>query len=550
MCGPCWAEHGGQAGAAEIGPPPPIALGSRDPRCQREWLDRLWAEQWVQLLRVDTRRKLRRLCRKLAAHADWDTFQTWPTWPRLMAASGWARSTLAGWLRQLRVLGWLGHVEHGSTPATRPMGVVDDVEGNRAAVYVLRVPLRLAEMPLTAAERARSAPAGGDHPRDHQQPGQDESGPVPGSRVAQPTDPGTRPVEPAPGQGRCHSAGDETWTPTTPVKDLFLEKDRGSTRARDFFHNPNIDASVGTEVMEALRARLEKEQVWTWDERVPTTRAQMLAAACELRRQHPILARLSGKAVRATARPYWRAGWTNADLLHALAYRPNSWWYATSCPVNQVISPAGWARSRLAAWRTPTGQILPGHSAQQATRDQVAARHGRAGLAALPAGAAALRPEHLLATARALAEQARETYQRNRRRDRVDELARPRSSAAAADPAGQRAGADACHATLAAARQALGQAAAAERDRVRAQLLAQARAHQAATHPTPASAASVGERGAAAGPDTVADSPADRARALAAAAADRAADRASTQAHARALARARADRAAARRPTP
>jgi hypothetical protein len=424
VCGPCWAEHGGQAAAGEIGPPPPIALGSRDPKCEKEWLDRLFAENWVLLLRVDTRRKLRRLARKLAIHANWETAETFPTWARLIDASGWKRSTMAGWLRQLRVLGWLGLVERGSTPQFRPMALVDDVEGNRAAVYRLRVPLRLAEMPLAVA--------------DPQEPSgrQGAAEPV----VAGP--------ESTADQAARLAVGDETWTPTTSVKDLYLRKVGGSSRARDFFHSSFTDLSVSTEVIEALRARLDASRAWTWDEKVPTSRGEMLAAACELRRQHPVLARLSGKAVRALCRPYWGARWTNGDVLHGLVYRPNSWWYSASCPAEQVYAPAGWATSRLAAWRTPDGRVLPGYSAHQAEAQRVRARHGRAAVDALPAGAVQFRPEHLLVRARALAGHARETVERRWRRERVDELRRIRPVAEAADTATWQAKSAECRRTF------------------------------------------------------------------------------------------------------
>jgi hypothetical protein len=411
VCGPCWAEHGGQATAGEIGPPPPIALGSRDPECEKEWLDRLFAQNWVQLLRVDTRRKLRRLARKLAVHANWETAETFPTWSALMSATGWARSTMAGWLRQLRLLGWLGLVERGSTPQFRPMALATDVEGNRAAVYRLRIPLRLAELPLAVTDLPEPPGA---------QRGAEPVAAAPESQVD---------------QAVRLDVGDETWTPTTPVKDLYLEKVGGSSRARDFFHSSYTVTSVSTEVIEALRARLDEGEGWAWDEKVPASRGQMLAAACELRRQHPTLARLSGKAVRALCRPYWRASWTNGDVLHGLVYRPNSWWYSTSCPAEQVYAPAGWAASRLAAWRTPDGRVLPGYSAHQAEAQRVRDRHGQGAVDALPAGAVRFRPDHVLVRARAVAGYARETIERRWRRERADELARVRPITEAADSA-------------------------------------------------------------------------------------------------------------------
>src|SRR5699024_3460180 len=133
-------EHGGTAGADEIGPAPARTVPVRDPAGQKEWLDALAADPLVARRNRPTRDRLLALARELACRAGWETLTTWPTWDRLQQASGWARSTLAGWLQQLRIHGWLNTVEHGSTPQYRPMARAH-VEGNRAAVYALQIPL-------------------------------------------------------------------------------------------------------------------------------------------------------------------------------------------------------------------------------------------------------------------------------------------------------------------------------------------------------------------------------------------------------------------------
>jgi len=76
----------------------------------------------------------------LGRHADWDDHTTWPTWERLLDATGWGRSTMSSWLAELQRLGWLLRIEHGSTPQFRPMAL-SAIEGNRAAVYQLRIPV-------------------------------------------------------------------------------------------------------------------------------------------------------------------------------------------------------------------------------------------------------------------------------------------------------------------------------------------------------------------------------------------------------------------------
>ena len=394
-CGPCWAKFGGSPDAEEIGPPPAEALGSRDPYDQLEWLDRLAGEQWVQLLRRDCRGRLLRMVRELALTADWNSWESWPGWDQLMEVSGWARSTLAGWLRQLRLLGWLAVIESGSTPQFRPLALAH-VEGNRRAVYALRVPLRRGEqrpesslvrqelaVPLAEHGAAwRSFPAGVGT-RSHQR----------GCRVV-----------------------DKTWTPTWSF-DFSCSVGRWvSSHGKDFFHNSQVNAQISGKT-KALRDRLDNKWL-AFADRVPTSGAQMLAAAAELRRQHPVLALLSIRAGRALCRPYWRAGWTNNDVLHALEYRPTSWSTLPAMSLTKIVAPYRWAQSRLSAWHTESGQVLPGHT--RANRDRrthghvLTTRHGRAAVAALPAGATQLHPGDIRRYGRGQVNAAVETFRRRR----------------------------------------------------------------------------------------------------------------------------------------
>lgn len=326
-----------------------------------------------------TRERLIALARELAYRADWDTFETRPTWDRLMAVTEWARSTMAAWLRELRLRGWLATLEHGSTPQFRPMALRDAVQGNRAAVYALRVPLTAEEIPQ-------------------------------GQRV-----------------------GGKTWTPTGFFSCSHEDSGGGSSRARRVVHSWAAFRAAERS-MEALRARFDEKQTVDFASRAPVGAGQMLAAAAQLRREHPILARLTAKAVRAECRAYWAAGWTNADVVHALEYRPTSWSTLPSVAEYVVIHPAGWVRTRLSAWRTPRGRVLPGFTDHRAVREAVQARHGRAAVAILPKGARLLTPADVREYARQRRDQAVETVARNQRRDQADALAMPRPKSEAASP--------------------------------------------------------------------------------------------------------------------
>jgi hypothetical protein len=386
VCGPCWAACGGQAAAFEVGPPPEVATGSRDPTGQREWLDRLGTESWVEQLQARTRYRLGLLARELMRHADWDTFESWPGWEHLIRVTGWARRTVAGWLRQLRLSGWLTTLEHGSTPQTRPLALLQPEEGNRRAVYALRVPLRPDELPVTHVTAAETV-SGELRPAANAQ----VSGPV-----------------------------DKTCTPTWLLNLTSSRSNSSSTRAHQLIHNsPSSDpicAGQSTNKM-PLRGSIEEEWVLAFASTVPLTEAEMLVAACELRVQHPMLARLSPRWMRSLARPYWRAGWSNDDVLHALIYRPTSTSTLPTMPVEQVYSPAGWVRSRLTAWRNEHARILASYSQRQASLAQVRARHGQSAGSALPVGCQTLLPEHITAHANRASADAGEALARSQRRD-------------------------------------------------------------------------------------------------------------------------------------
>lgn len=426
-CGPCWAQFGGSPAADEIAAPPLEALGSRDPRDQREWPALLAAEPWVQLLRPDCRERLMRMVRELTLRAHWETWKSWPGWDRLQEVSGWARSTLAGWLRQLRLLGWLTVIESGSTPQFRPMARAD-VEGNRRAVYALRVPRRPGETyRSTGRQEAEQAPAQAETV-------------VPGSELEEAhARAAWRSF--ATGSGTLSDQGkrgvvDKTWTPTWFFDLSSSVGSWVSSRAREVFHSSQVSA-LSEPKIEALRARFDEEHR-AFSDRVPTTGPQMLAAAAELRRQHPVLARLTTRAVRALCRPHWRAQWTNDDVLHGLEYRPTSWSTLPAMDPAKVLAPYQWCQSRLSAWRTDTGRVLPGHSRREHDRRvrerAVAARHGRAALAALPAGAAQLRAVDVRRRGQQQHDAAVELLRRRRAAELTDARAATRPPELAASP--------------------------------------------------------------------------------------------------------------------
>jgi hypothetical protein len=414
VCGPCWAAHGGSPDAEEIGPVPAATVASWDPRDQGHWLSALRRQDWVEQIRADGRANLLAVARLVALYASWQTLESRPTWERLIARSGLSERTVARWLQELRVRGWLAHVERGSTPAHRPT-VLAHLDGNRAAVYGLRIPLTAEEALHRAAEELVARPVNNlaeqvHEPTLHPCPATEPDSPATTSSDSGRRSPGRwadtgHPN--CPNQQQRQAAGDTNGSPSWSG---FVEIDSGVggfSRARkpvdNSAHNPS---DTRTPQPTALRADLDDKDGPDWATTVPTSRFAMLIAADWLHRRLPIFGRCSRKLIRHLCKPYWRAGWTNRDLVHAMDHRPGLFGQAPGVLISpeRIAAPRAFIASRLAAWRTPDGAILPGHwtarvteaAAARTARRFVAQRHGRAGAALLRPGEGVLIAQRII----------------------------------------------------------------------------------------------------------------------------------------------------------
>ncbi|WP_224389073.1 hypothetical protein [Pseudonocardia sp. ICBG1293] len=369
VCTPCWAELTDDTtpqSTAESN----VEASRGLPRTARDWDEAIHASTWYQRLRRDVRRRLEPLLDELARRADWTDHLTWPTWARLQQASGWSRSSVASWLAKLKEHGWLTLVEPGSTPQYRgPLqSMIHGRHGNRAAVYQLHLP----DHAITDTNTAET--------RDDRRP-LTEIGDTPSESRS------GSPFETPSGSLRT-----ESWTPTGFT--LTQGKSSVHTRAKTIIHSQR---RTGTRPGRPEPPRQGRRWGDWFDDRVPTSPGEMLGAARQLR-DDPLLARLSPRAIRARVKPFWRAGWTNNDLRHALDHQPSIDGPARRverCPARQVRWPSAWLRHRLTPWTGHSGPLRAPHADSQA-RAAVAARHGRAAAQRLSYGhttlpAAALR---------------------------------------------------------------------------------------------------------------------------------------------------------------
>ena len=232
--------------------------------------------------------------------------------------------SISAYKRARRVLeerGFLGLVAQGWTSALRA-AVLDDRTGT-SAVFVLTIPRR--------KQRLRS---------DREPPRVNR--PLTGSR----REPGIAP--------RAREANPEVKSGNPEVKSGNPEVKSGNPEVKS--GNPEVKS-------EAARAPRGQSMLPPAGAAplaaVPENRAEALAAAQVMQERARLLRRISAEHLRHLARPFFAAGWSPRDLLHAIDHEPGGRQHGYT---SGVRSPAGWIRSRLAAWSGPNGVPLPSRS--------------------------------------------------------------------------------------------------------------------------------------------------------------------------------------------
>ena len=297
-----------------------IPAGSKRARNQRSYLRAVLADPVIAALRADRRRSVLELARILARHANWQDMTSWRPRERACAEIGSSRDpskplSISAYKAARRVLedrGFLGLVAQGWTSALRA-AVLDDQTGT-SAVFVLTVPRR----------KQRLRP-------DREPP-----------RVNRPLTGSRREPDIAP---RAREAKAKIKDGNPEVKGEKARAPRGQSML------PPAGAAPLTAA--------------------PENRTEALTAAQAMQERARLLRRISAEHLRHLARPFFAAGWSPRDLLHAIDHEPDGRQHGYT---SGVRSPAGWIRSRLAAWSGPNGVPLPSRSQRLAeARRQVLA---------------------------------------------------------------------------------------------------------------------------------------------------------------------------------
>ena len=315
-------------------------------------------------LRRDSAATLAKMAVALLAAAEGGPTSA-PTWAKLAEAVGCDERTVGRWVAWLRQAGLLVTVEHGSTEQFRPRGMA--LEGNRAAVYLLTVPV-----PVPVPGRA---------------------GPVSDAAPVSVTERRVTPQASLPRERRRTPPHARTRARASPAEPLVA-----AGRTKDGRGGGGRQSSDRGRVGQGPRAR---------------RRAEQLAIAAAVRERSLDLRAISAAAVAAVARPLLDAGWGVADLVHAIDHTPDGAvrrftagpgvqpWAGLdvdrpgqsrrverqSAPVG---SPGGWLAWRLRPWA--------GHPPPAAAR-RTAAQAARAAAAAAAAARAACNAATIAAAA-------------------------------------------------------------------------------------------------------------------------------------------------------
>jgi len=409
--------------------------------------------------RTDAAQRRIELAWLVAKHTDWSTCTTRCGWDLLADRGCVSRRTVARFLAWLRSEHLLAVVSTGRTGTlTRPMalttppqpaptttpgaggshrpGGAAEGSGNEAAVYVLLEPVpppRPREEPdpglvgldprytageLTVDTAGRAIPTRSPGPPTADNPLHDpvdETGIPKGSPLV------TNQSERAPARARA------CITCRRPVK-TPLRVDSGppglptTNKSRPNRHPVTRGNPPGQGTGSVPEPVCDRCHATRWARHLPaTTRDQRLALTDRLRHDAPPLAWVgTSRRLRWLLRDFLHAGWTAADVLHALDTHPvdGPYTYATNAPGTPggLRNPAGWVLHRLKPWRDPDGTpVVPFSATHTATLAAQRAAHLAEAAAVRRSTAAAVGPTVGYRTARAGLPRAGDPSGRGRR---------------------------------------------------------------------------------------------------------------------------------------
>lgn len=293
-----------------------IPAGHKPARHIIRWLRSIQELAEFQLARKDLKANIWRFANAVAQCPGFDpaSMTIMPIWQRLQERFGFPSKSISNYFRRLRDWGVLAVVATGRTAEFTPKssGRTD----NEAAIYVL-----LEKVDEEVVEKS--------------------SVPVPNRAVNNPP----------------HARADEDSKPQNDAASPHTSLKRAAQRREinhqllnrtEPFWDPNATTNAGTK-----RARREAERL----------------ASLELQFRSFPLQRISTPHVAAICRPFFRAGWTIKDILHAIDWRPNTDARYHHDGANGVENTGAWLKYRLGKWVRPEGTFYRSPSQKRAAEE-------------------------------------------------------------------------------------------------------------------------------------------------------------------------------------
>jgi hypothetical protein len=325
-----------------------IPHGCTKARSQGGWLDDVRQHPAMLERRGDAQANVLAVAKVLAYWADtmrpgrkrWETMMTRPTWDVIIATTGLARSVVAAHIKWLRENELLALVSGGTTPQFSPgiLRTPGEAERNDAAVYVLCAPRHLRLIAVTNPD---------DLGYEHEHDGRDLDPQEDDDDIPQGTPTPTwapRLVElnrtPPLSVGELKTPTQARGSETTRGREL--EEQMRTGLRPDSPSQPNLDSPAGPPSGEPL---------WPVSS-TPQGTQDRVAAAATLQVLNPVFSRISVRFVASLLREWHLAGWTIADIRHALDHKPDGTRWTYDADIRHV---PGWTRHRLAAWQDTNG---------------------------------------------------------------------------------------------------------------------------------------------------------------------------------------------------
>ncbi|MFI6497091.1 hypothetical protein [Nonomuraea typhae] len=157
------------------------------------------------------------------------------------------------------------------------------------------------------------------------------------------------------------------WVLSVPAVELVghdLRTDKTTTEPPSCTSRRGVQESP-THTREERSSTRRRNRISTTKEvaATPGTRKHALQAAQKIHDESTTLRRLSPWYIRHLTRIFVAAGWTAADVLHALDHQPDGTaWTYTWTSRDQIRNVPGWVRFRLSAWLDEHGRPLLGKS--------------------------------------------------------------------------------------------------------------------------------------------------------------------------------------------